>query len=80
MASAGITPAQCPGLDSNAYMHVGPHDTGEPAITGLYNGKNAEMIAQIDHEYFQNVYTKGITLKRVGPFKLYMMIELTEMN
>ena len=66
MATGGITPSQHTGLDPSAYMHVGPHDTGEPAITGLYSGKNAEMIAQMDQEYFQSVYTKGIMLKRGG--------------
>ena len=49
MANAGITAAQHTSLDPNAYMHVGPHDTGKCAITGLYNGKNAKMIAQMDH-------------------------------
>ena len=55
---------------------VYPHDTGEPAITDLYTENNAKMIAQVDLDYFQNVYTMGITLKRVGPFKLSMMIKL----
>ena len=62
------------------YMHVGPHDTGQPALllVSVIVAINAEMnFAQMDQEYFQNVYTMGITLKKgAGPFKLTMMIEL----
>ena len=60
----GIIPGQGDGVDPSVY--VGPHDTGVPIIKGIYTGKNAESISQMDTEYFVNVYTKGITAKRGG--------------
>ena len=52
------------GINPNVYL--GPYDTGEPTSTGLYTEKDTKMFAQMDSDYFTNLYTKGITLKRGG--------------
>ena len=44
----GIILGQGDGVDPSVY--IGPHDTGVPIITGIYMGKNAESISQMDNE------------------------------